>query len=225
MRDLIARRDNANTVLEIPSQDIARHAASAFKVAQKLDDDEANDKRKAFREWLDQGAVHAGKGTAKLPGRAAFQYIRTSHGWAPAAKGIDSMNKWQKETVDEDDPEDWETARCDDTEPTLLHHQAEVELAADGWAELWQEGHDVFTPTDGSIPSNLPPRQAESIRAAAETLPHGTGLGADNMSPTCSGGPPHPPTTKASRDTQYVRKHWSVARTMATGYHRPPTQT
>ena len=98
-------------MLDVPPQDIARHAASAFKMAQKLDDEEANNKRQAFRDWLNQGSVHAGRGSSKLPGRSAYQYIRTTQGWAPAAKGNESLNNWQKEVVDDEDPEDWPNFR------------------------------------------------------------------------------------------------------------------
>ena len=183
MKRLLDIRNGANTVIEIPPQDIARHAATAFKIAQGLDDDAAHEKRETFRQWLDEGAVHACKGNKKLPGRAAFQYIRTTHGWASAAKGNSTLNNWQKETSDEEDPHDWESAQPQTTEPTLLHHQAEVELAANEWAKLWQEGQPCFAPPSGPIPSSSPPLTAQDIRTAADTFPHGTGLGADNMSP------------------------------------------
>ena len=94
MKGLLDIRNGANTVLELPPQDIARHATAAFKVAQRLDDETAHEKRESFRQWLDEGAVHACRGNKKLPGRAAFQYVRTTHGWTPAPKGNSTLNNW-----------------------------------------------------------------------------------------------------------------------------------
>ena len=153
-------------------------------MAQEQDKLAASERRNAYRQWLDGGATFLHNGTRKLPGRAAFRFLRTADGWAPAARGPKEYNEWQKEFPDQDDPEDWEKqAKPEQQHDAILNHQAEVELAADEWAALWNEGGPCFRPPNGPLGTSLPPLTAQDIRAAAETVPHDTGLGADNLAP------------------------------------------
>ena len=65
--------------------DIAKLAARALKQVQTHVTTAAAEQRAAFRQWLDGGAVHLHNGAVKLPGRAAYRFLRTAQGWAPAA--------------------------------------------------------------------------------------------------------------------------------------------
>ena len=153
-------------------------------MAQAPDKAAATERRTDYTKWLDGGATYLQNGAIKLPGRAACRFIRSASGWTPPARGDKRMNAWQKEHPNDDDPDDWEDlpqAEC--ANETLLNHQAEVEVAANEWAKLWKEEEPQFQPPSGPLDSTLPELTAQDIRAAAETFPVDTGLGADNISP------------------------------------------
>ena len=133
--------------------------------------------------------VRLGAGEPKgAPKGAAFRWLKGQAGWQPSPQGDPERN----EDVLQDPEESPRSLEDDDVLLAAGAHaraqvplcdQAAVEQEADAWAQLWQEDRQYdgpALPPDLALAGELMPM---ALSAAAFTLPIGTGLGADNVSP------------------------------------------
>ena len=88
LNELTGLYNIADAAQLIPPASLAKLAARALKKAHDLDESAAKERRQEFHEWLDGGSTHLHNGRTKLPGRAAYRFIRSANGWTPAARGL-----------------------------------------------------------------------------------------------------------------------------------------
>ena len=148
--------------------------------------------RNAWKKWATTG--QSTRSGAKMPSRAAFQWIRSPCGWTKpmlAEQQLEDSVPEEKEAADEFDTEsairDPEASADVIWRPNSrlvpLGAQAQVDKTASAWAKLWAEEAEYRVETDTIEPGSLQPLCRHALRMAAKTFPPHTGLGADNLAP------------------------------------------
>ena len=128
-------------------------------------------------------------GATSLDGRRAapngltYRWVKGLTGWTPSCV---ATNSWEDKGQAEDNPR----LRTDEHHLTEMIHgdfdiplsdQAVVDKEAEDWATLWQETTEYTPPQFECEPHTLHPMLESDIRAAAESFPPNTGLGADGF--------------------------------------------
>jgi len=169
-----------------------RLTALAIQRAVKV---ERSVKARKASSWRQALAAPSAAGQAPLaaPSRLAFAWVRGSTGWSKSPVGAQALNDDVPDDTFDDglpsqDLQDQQgTSRmwgARGRQPeAVLSDQADVELEANGWAHLWQEGSQYTgdCPPFGS--EAMQPLYPIALRRSAASFPAGTGLGADNAAP------------------------------------------
>ena len=153
----------------------------ADKKAEKLERATAKHRSAHWRSLI--GATTGTTQCSARPTSFAYRWVKGLAGWTPSQVDLDSWHDgvpYEGEEADEDELVS-HAGRHDCTISVPLSDQATVEKQADSWARLWKEGEDYHLPTMNC--EALQPLACWSLKAAAETFPANTGLGADNFAP------------------------------------------
>ena len=187
---LAAWIDGATAIIpKLDATQLARHSAAALKHARRTDQAAAREATKEFNAWLSIGSVPSRGSCRRLPGRNAYRYVRGPLSFTRPARGDAGYNTSSPEDADDHDDEQEEEAdtycragtTAEDNE-VLLTDQWAVEKEADMYGKLWCEGKQRANIPTGPMDVDSP-FTVTSLSLAAGSLPVGTGLGADDMSP------------------------------------------
>ena len=168
---------------EVPYAVLTALAAQALRHAREHDKKAVRQARENFKEWLSADNAGMSQDTRLRPAKRAFAFVRSSRGWGTRPRGKNAYNRTEDENDDDvtpDDPSD----TCGQHEADVpLSLQGEVELEADRWASLWQEGQPSFDPPAPEPADHILPITADDVRDAALTFKADTGCGLDNLAP------------------------------------------
>jgi len=181
------------SVSQVEALSLKKLSAAAAKNASRLES------RTAARRLADWRAalVRPSPGTMLSdapPARLAFQWIKGNAGWSKSPLGDPDRNDEAELTqeyeddvpahaIDSRDAPRRVWARKVDQTGVPLSDQADVDVEADGWATLWNEGQDY---RGGICPHDAPaldPLLPWALRRSAASFPVGTGVGAENIAP------------------------------------------